>query len=112
MAQLVFEFVAQDLNAVLMAAEPFVGATPKSCEIAHTFLNYEPCATFEDAISKIRAREAVSAVFRPEGLTVRYVLINEPQFDGAKIPGWSAQSNTPTRTTAVFGTNCCGCHCS
>ncbi len=88
MAQLVFEFVSHELDTVVTAIKRIVGETPKSCEIARTFLEYKPCAIFEEAISIMRMGEAVSAVLRPEVRNVRYVLINKPFFNGTKLPGW------------------------
>ena len=88
MAQLVFEFVSHDIDAVATAVKKVVGATPQGCQIAREFLDYEPCASFDDAIAVMRAGEAVSVSVRPAVENIRYALVNEPHFDGSKLAAW------------------------
>jgi hypothetical protein len=88
MAQLVFEFVGQELDAVVSAVTRLLGDAPKICEVAPTTLEYKPCSDFDEAISAIRSRRAVSAVFRPHSSHIRYAVINEPKFNGTNTAGW------------------------
>jgi len=88
MAQLVFEFVSHDIDAVAAAVKKVVGATPLGCQIARKFLTYEPSASFDGAIAEMRDGGAVSVVVRPNVGNIRYVLVNEPHFNGTKMPAW------------------------
>jgi hypothetical protein len=88
MAQLVFEFVSDDLSAVISAIEQIVEPRLCRCEVAYKFLEYEQCADFDSAVSALRTRHAVSVVLRPETKPTRYALVNVPHFNRSKLPGW------------------------
>src|SRR5215469_3477929 len=88
MAQLVFEFVSDDLAAVVRAIKRVIDPGLCRCEVAQKFLDYEQCDNFDSAISDLQAGHAVSVVLRPETKAIRYALVNEPYFNGSKCPGW------------------------
>ncbi len=88
MAQLVFEFVSDDLHAVVEAIERVIGRTPYRCELARDFLDYEPCESFASAIAAMQNGGAVSVVLRPTLDNIRYALVNEPYFNNSKVRGW------------------------
>jgi hypothetical protein len=88
MAQLVFEFVSDDLNGVVEAIRKVIGRAPYRCELARKFLDYEPCNSFDSAISVMRDRGGVSVVMRPKRDNIRYALVNEPHFNGTKLRSW------------------------
>jgi hypothetical protein len=88
MAQLVFEFVSDDLTAVLNAVERIMDPRLCRCEVAYKFLHYEQCDDFDSAVSALRTSHAVSVVLRPNTSTIRYALLNLPHFKESKRPGW------------------------
>jgi hypothetical protein len=88
MAQLVFEFVSDDLSAVIEAIEQVIGCAPYHCELARKVLEYEPCESLAFAISAMRRGAAVSVVLRPKLDNIRYALVNQPYFNGTKLRSW------------------------
>jgi hypothetical protein len=88
MAQLVFEFISDDLAAVVSAVERVIDPRLCRCEVAYKFLDYEQCDNFDSAVSALRTSQAVSVVLRPDLMTIRYALVNEPHFNKTKQPGW------------------------
>ena len=88
MAQLVFEFISDDLSPVIRAVQRVIEPRLCRCEVAYKFLDYEQCGNFDSAVSALRTRHAVSVVLRPAMKTIRYALVNEPHFNQTKQPGW------------------------
>lgn len=105
MAQLVFEFVSDDLSAVVGAIERVIGRAPYRCELARKFLDYQPCESLTSAIAAMQQGGAVSLVLRPKLDNVRYALVNEPCFNGAKRLGWLGTIEyTDTDYEAIWNT--------
>jgi hypothetical protein len=88
MAQLVFEFVSDDLTALVGAVERVMDPCLCRCEVAYNFLDYERCDNFDSAVSELRTGRAISLVLRPDTKPIRYALMNEPRFNETKLPGW------------------------
>jgi len=88
MAQLVFEFLSSDLEAVALAVKQVIEPIHHDCQLTHKFLDYQRCASFDEGIAMMRAGGAVSVSVQPSAGDIRYALVLQPHFNGAKLPAW------------------------
>lgn len=109
MPQLVFEFTSAEIDAVITAVRHIIRDTRYECEMAQRFLQYESCSSFLDGAEALRSGVAVAVVLRPNASRlahVRYVLLNSPRFNGAKLDAWLGAIEYISPNWVGFGTNC------